>query len=112
MGVLWCRAGTLYGELARFILRLLGWNRPKHLITEQQQPEYPPGVPGALPGQAGAHPGLVEAAPHFQPRRQAGAVQLSSGQQALAAAWPSSSAAATAPASTQPGVLDGAWGGR
>lgn len=70
------RAGTLYGELARFVLRLLGWNRRKKLSAEN-------------------HPASAKGGPpHFQPQSQHGSVQLSSGQQALASAWPSAHTAA------------------
>lgn len=57
------RAGSLYGELARFVLRLLGYKgKPK----EQQQmgpPPHgmmgPPRLPG-LPAAPGAQPGAPE----------------------------------------------------
>ena len=107
MGFCSPRAGTLYGELARFVLRLLGWNRPKNLLTEQQHQLHQQGlVPGGPPGTGPA----VSGAPQFQPQRQGSALQLTSGQQSLAAAWPSASAASRGPGG-QPGGLDGAWGG-
>ena len=41
--LLWCRAGSLYGELARFIFRLLGFKpKPKDM---QLQPHQKPGAP-------------------------------------------------------------------
>lgn len=105
------RAGTLYGELARFLLRLLGWNRRKKMLSEQQVMS----ARGALP--------------HFQPQHQPGSVQLTPGQQTLASAWPSAAHTATAlqhqggrPLLSQgmnnnqyarpngDGVWDGAWG--
>lgn len=73
------RAGTLYGEVARFLLRLLGWNRRKKMTNEQHQ---------AAAGKP--HP-------HFQPQRQPGTLQLTAGQQALASAWPSSMSARGGP---------------
>lgn len=66
------RAGTLYGELARFLLRLLGWHRHKKMLADQT----------AGRDAVGKHP-------HYQPRHQPSSVQLTSGQQALASAWPS-----------------------
>ena len=86
------------------MLRLLGWNRAKHLITkQQQQQELPPGF------QSGGSPGGVPGTgPHFQPQRQIGAVELTSGQHALAAAWPAAGAAAPG---AQRSALDSAWGG-
>lgn len=105
------RAGTLYGELARFILRLLGWNRHKKMLNNQQV-MAPAGSP-----------------PQFQPQHQPGNVQLTPGQQALASAWPSAAHTTLAPPhdysrplpiksrSTYPNarptgdsVWDGAWG--
>ena len=44
---LWCRAGSLYGELARFILRILGY---KSKAKPQQMPGMPGGPGGMLPG--------------------------------------------------------------
>ncbi len=104
------RAGTLYGELARFALRLLGWNRPKNLLAEQQHQLHQQGlVQGGTPLAMPALPG----APQFQPQRQGlgSALHLTSGQQALAAAWPSAPAASRGPGG-HPGGLDDAWGGR
>ena len=55
------RTGSLYGELARFVLRLLGYR------GKQEQVHRPPGLPpgGPMPGQpqpGRAPPGLAAAA--------------------------------------------------
>lgn len=52
-----CRFGSLYGELARWVLRLLGWGRSAQktaaLQQQQQQQQRPGGVP-LLPTAASA----------------------------------------------------------
>lgn len=52
LGCATCRAGSLYGELARFILRLLGYkSKSKELALSNGQP----GQPGQSPQMQGMH---------------------------------------------------------
>lgn len=64
-----CRAGSLYGELARFIFRMLGFKTKskegqQRQVPGQKPPVAPgqprqsplPGLPGAPPQRRGPHP--------------------------------------------------------
>jgi hypothetical protein len=69
-----CRAGSLYGELARFVLRLLGYKAPAKAAPAECAPgeaaPAPGGLPGGLPGAPvrGALPGAPAAPAPAAPR--------------------------------------------
>jgi len=69
-----CRAGSLYGELARFVLRLLGYKAPTKAAPAECAPgeaaPAPGGLPGGLPGAPvrGALPGAPAAPALAVPR--------------------------------------------
>lgn len=60
-----CRFGSLYGELARFVLRLLGFKTKDKQQAQQQQ--QPGGPQGAAQQQPGPSPGRPAVKPHGLP---------------------------------------------